>query len=291
MDSTPRMRPLPVSVQKVSRRRAAIVRSSGTVFRRFRPTAATCPSSARNVYARTVNMTCHTRAPMRHAMSPSQLPPTEVFGGSDARAQIRHGPPQTPSLRPGCSSRRSSLVVTAPGAASAAAPQDDKPIKPGEASMGVGVRMHEGGDPTDGTPPESLLATVEGVDVSSHQGNVNWSTLWSSGVKFAYVKATEGTYYTQPVLRPAVQRLVQRRDDPRRLPLRHPRHLQRRRPGRLLRRPRRRLVQRRQDAAGRAGHRVQPVRRHLLRPEPGRDGQLDQGLHQHATRPAPAATR
>jgi GH25 family lysozyme M1 (1,4-beta-N-acetylmuramidase) len=87
------------------------------------------------------------------------------------------------------------LVVTAPGTASAAAPQDDKPIKPGEASMGVGVRMHEGGDPTDGTPPESLLATVEGVDVSGHQGNVNWSALWGSGVKFAYVKATEGNYY------------------------------------------------------------------------------------------------
>lgn len=89
------------------------------------------------------------------------------------------------------------LVVTAPGTANAA-PQDDKPVKPGEASMGVGVRMHEGGDPTDGTPPESLAATVEGVDVSSHQGNVNWSSLWSSGVRFAYVKATEGTSYTNP---------------------------------------------------------------------------------------------
>ena len=89
------------------------------------------------------------------------------------------------------------LVVTAPGTANAA-PQDDKPIKPGEASMGVGVRMHEGGDPTDGTPPESLAATVEGVDVSSHQGNVNWSSLWNSGVRFAYVKATEGTSYTNP---------------------------------------------------------------------------------------------
>lgn len=89
------------------------------------------------------------------------------------------------------------LVVTAPGTANAA-PQEDGPLKPGEASMGVGVRMHEGGDPTDGTPPESLAATVEGVDVSSHQGNVNWSSLWSSGVKFAYVKATEGTSYTNP---------------------------------------------------------------------------------------------
>ena len=36
------------------------------------------------------------------------------------------------------------------------------------------------------------------MDVSSHQGNVAWSTLWSSGVKWAYAKATEGTYYTNP---------------------------------------------------------------------------------------------
>jgi GH25 family lysozyme M1 (1,4-beta-N-acetylmuramidase) len=89
------------------------------------------------------------------------------------------------------------LVLTSPGTANAA-PQDGTPLKPGEASMGVGVRMHEGGDPTDGTPPESLAAGVEGVDVSSHQGNVNWSSLWSSGVKFAYVKATEGTSYRNP---------------------------------------------------------------------------------------------
>ncbi|MHA7238264.1 GH25 family lysozyme, partial [Arthrobacter sp. TMS1-12-1] len=35
-----------------------------------------------------------------------------------------------------------------------------------------------------------------GIDVSSHQGeNVNWSGAWSYGSRFAYVKATEGTYY------------------------------------------------------------------------------------------------
>ncbi|GAB2829040.1 lysozyme [Streptomyces daliensis] len=88
------------------------------------------------------------------------------------------------------------LLLALPGAA-AAAPHDDSPIKPGEAWMGAGVQQHEG-DPTDGTPPPTLAATVEGVDVSSHQGNVNWSSLWSSGVKWAYVKATEGTSYKNP---------------------------------------------------------------------------------------------
>ncbi|MGW8380164.1 lysozyme [Streptomyces sp. ODS28] len=70
-------------------------------------------------------------------------------------------------------------------------------IRPGEAYMGVGVRQHEG-DHTDGSRPRMLDATVEGVDVSSHQGNVNWSTLWNSGVKWAYTKATEGTGYKNP---------------------------------------------------------------------------------------------
>lgn len=37
-----------------------------------------------------------------------------------------------------------------------------------------------------------------GMDVSSHQGNVNWSYWWGQGRKFAYVKATEGTSYTNP---------------------------------------------------------------------------------------------
>jgi GH25 family lysozyme M1 (1,4-beta-N-acetylmuramidase) len=39
---------------------------------------------------------------------------------------------------------------------------------------------------------------VLGVDVSSYQGNVNWNTAKSDGTRFAYVKATEATYYTNP---------------------------------------------------------------------------------------------
>ncbi|MEU1786176.1 lysozyme [Streptomyces sparsogenes] len=62
---------------------------------------------------------------------------------------------------------------------------------------GSQILKHEGGS-TTGEEPPGLLATTEGVDVSSHQGNVAWSTLWNSGVRFAYVKATEGTSYTNP---------------------------------------------------------------------------------------------
>ncbi|NSC23886.1 lysozyme [Streptomyces albus subsp. chlorinus] len=113
------------------------------------------------------------------------------------------------------------LVLALPGAASAV-PDDEgaskkaataakdtaglrgnpqAPAKRGEAWMGSGVQQHEH-DGTDGTPPDrnraGLAATVHGVDVSSHQGNVAWSTLWNSGVRFAYVKATESTNYKNP---------------------------------------------------------------------------------------------
>jgi GH25 family lysozyme M1 (1,4-beta-N-acetylmuramidase) len=39
-------------------------------------------------------------------------------------------------------------------------------------------------------------AGVQGQDVSSYQGNVNWAAQWNAGSRFAYIKATEGTYYT-----------------------------------------------------------------------------------------------
>ena len=37
--------------------------------------------------------------------------------------------------------------------------------------------------------------TELGLDVSSYQGNVNWSQVASQGGTFAYIKSTEGTYY------------------------------------------------------------------------------------------------
>ena len=37
---------------------------------------------------------------------------------------------------------------------------------------------------------------VRGVDVSHYQGNIDWETLAGAGIKFAYVKATEGSSST-----------------------------------------------------------------------------------------------
>ena len=48
------------------------------------------------------------------------------------------------------------------------------------------------------TLPFAARMSVEGVDVSSHQGTVGWSGLRSTASAFAYVKATEGVTYRNP---------------------------------------------------------------------------------------------
>ncbi|WEB40428.1 lysozyme [Streptomyces yunnanensis] len=91
-----------------------------------------------------------------------------------------------------------SLLVGLPGTAGAAATaRAPEPRHPELDWAGSQIAKHEG---TKGgaLPSPSLAAAVEGVDVSSHNGSVAWSTLWNSGVKFAYVKATESTSYTNP---------------------------------------------------------------------------------------------
>ena len=34
-----------------------------------------------------------------------------------------------------------------------------------------------------------------GIDVSSYQGSINWSSVYANGARFAFAKATEGNYY------------------------------------------------------------------------------------------------
>ena len=48
------------------------------------------------------------------------------------------------------------------------------------------------------TTPFASGSGVEGVDVSSYQRTVGWSGLYRRGVRFAYVKATEGRTYRNP---------------------------------------------------------------------------------------------
>ncbi|KAF5357001.1 hypothetical protein D9756_006487 [Leucocoprinus leucothites] len=43
------------------------------------------------------------------------------------------------------------------------------------------------------------LAAPQGIDISHWQGSVNFNTVKSKGVEFVYMKATEGTSYTDPL--------------------------------------------------------------------------------------------
>ncbi|KAK7451788.1 hypothetical protein VKT23_012467 [Stygiomarasmius scandens] len=38
----------------------------------------------------------------------------------------------------------------------------------------------------------------KGIDVSHFQGNVNWNTVFNNGIRFVFIKATEGTTFTDP---------------------------------------------------------------------------------------------
>ena len=101
------------------------------------------------------------------------------------------------------------------------------------ARMGQGLdRLRETGDPQEPTDAELSLAQalidgvatpysaanggaarsvadplatwrpsfgVQGMDVSSHQPSVNWAQQYSAGARFAYVKATEGDSYRNPL--------------------------------------------------------------------------------------------
>ncbi len=54
---------------------------------------------------------------------------------------------------------------------------------------------------TSALTPEGLCATgqtVKGADVSHYQGTLNWGTIKSGGIDFAFAKATEGTSFVDP---------------------------------------------------------------------------------------------
>lgn len=81
-----------------------------------------------------------------------------------------------------------SAAVMAGGAA-AAAPTPGHGLRPGEAYAGAGNPERRAG----GVGAAQVPAGLKGVDVSSYQGpNVDWAALKQSGVRFAFVKATEG---------------------------------------------------------------------------------------------------
>ncbi|MFG1809460.1 lysozyme [Streptomyces sp. NPDC049040] len=89
------------------------------------------------------------------------------------------------------------MALAAPGTAHAA--NSGHMTHPDLDWLGSQIKIHEGASaPGDSKVVTPMVTQTAGMDVSSYQGNVNWAGAWSNGAKFAYVKATEGTSYTNP---------------------------------------------------------------------------------------------
>lgn len=87
-------------------------------------------------------------------------------------------------------------TVSHPGATSHTV-KPEKITHPNRDYMGWELR---GTEPHTITP-DTVTANVSGlpgIDVSSWQGDVDWSAAKADGIDFVYTKATEGTYYQNP---------------------------------------------------------------------------------------------
>ncbi|NED09974.1 GH25 family lysozyme [Streptomyces sp. SID9124] len=85
------------------------------------------------------------------------------------------------------------------------APRHDNPVPLGKGYMGVGyVQDSKDFKPDtrqlalDAKPDANLKANPVGIDVSSWQGGINWSSVRGAGIEFAWMKATEGLTYKDP---------------------------------------------------------------------------------------------
>lgn len=65
-------------------------------------------------------------------------------------------------------------------------------------SLGAGRGLAAGQSLAQGRSAWTPTGGTLGMDVSSHQRNVDWASAYAAGSRFAYVKATEGSYYTNP---------------------------------------------------------------------------------------------
>jgi lysozyme len=93
-----------------------------------------------------------------------------------------------------------SLSLSVANARPLDANQIDELIYENDHPMGSQIAKHEGGSPMAVVHPEDIgiQASVNGIDVSGWQGNVDWAGHWNAGKRFSYVKATENTNYTNP---------------------------------------------------------------------------------------------
>lgn len=107
------------------------------------------------------------------------------------------------------------LAATGPVSAAPAAPAAKPAAKPagstfalGDGYLGIGYQQDlknakqdslKAGVATPNATPMAAAWGPAGVDVSHYQGTINWSSVKAAGISFAYIKATEGTGYKDPM--------------------------------------------------------------------------------------------
>lgn len=91
------------------------------------------------------------------------------------------------------------LALAAPGVTTAAPSARTAPLLDPEAAHGAWAGYSLGHRSTPRTAlPSAPAGAVAGMDVSGHQGHVDWAKARAAGARFTYVKATEGTGYRSP---------------------------------------------------------------------------------------------
>jgi GH25 family lysozyme M1 (1,4-beta-N-acetylmuramidase) len=63
---------------------------------------------------------------------------------------------------------------------------------------GSQIRAHENTEPDPRGATAPNVGWLRGLDVSAYQPRVDWARVSAAGARFAYIKATEGTAYTNP---------------------------------------------------------------------------------------------
>jgi len=85
------------------------------------------------------------------------------------------------------------------------------------AAGGIGTQSASAGpSATSGAPATTAaspaLVGVQGIDVSKGSGVINWRTVYSKGIRFAYIRATygaSGRYFADPKFKPNLKGAIQ----------------------------------------------------------------------------------
>ena len=140
------------------------------------------------------------------ALEPSPAPTAAVTAAPAAPPAPTPTQTATPAPAPTIAAPQGTAApATAAPTSTPAAP--DYRTAMAQATAGGGAEMGQGLAATTGTAARTLTTQgtwqptfgVSGLDVSEHQPSVDWGQQWNLGARFAYIKATEGNYYTNPV--------------------------------------------------------------------------------------------